>query len=204
MAPGETLQVTGNYTQGVGGDLQHAQISGASVLRVAVRHGLGHDRRDVDPCTRSRSKRRSGRNSLSSRARADGTVRHRDRRPDQLHDWPVLPADLLATGATLLVAQATLVASATNGPPGSAVTLSGSGYLPGDTITLTFTDNKGVVTTYPSRDHQQQWRILDRNDGPRNGRSGQWRLHQGEKRPHGRARQPRFQGHLRSTQAAEV
>jgi fibronectin-binding autotransporter adhesin len=54
------------------------------------------------------------------------------------------------TAATLVVTQATLSLSAKSGLPGSLVTVSGSGYLPGDTITPTFTDEKGVVTTLPS------------------------------------------------------
>jgi fibronectin-binding autotransporter adhesin len=54
------------------------------------------------------------------------------------------------TAATLVVTQATLALSTKSGLPGSSVTVSGGGYLPGDTITPTFTDSKGVVTTFPS------------------------------------------------------
>src|SRR6185312_7920600 len=54
------------------------------------------------------------------------------------------------TGVTLEVAQATLAASAKSGPAGSTVTLTGTGYLAGDTITPTFTDKEGVTTTLPS------------------------------------------------------
>ena len=39
---------------------------------------------------------------------------------------------------------------ASSGLPGATVTVSGGGYLPGDTITPTFTDHKGVVTTLPT------------------------------------------------------
>jgi hypothetical protein len=54
-----------------------------------------------------------------------------------------------ATGVTLVVAQATLALSAESGLPGATVTLSGSGYLLGDTITPAFTDHKKVKTTFP-------------------------------------------------------
>ncbi|HEX4838498.1 MAG TPA: hypothetical protein VFV03_08260 [Solirubrobacteraceae bacterium] len=53
-----------------------------------------------------------------------------------------------ATGVTLVVTQATQVRAPKSGLPGSTVTVSGSGYLPGDTIAPTFTDHKGVKTVY--------------------------------------------------------
>ncbi len=55
-----------------------------------------------------------------------------------------------ATGVTLVVTQASLSLSAESGLPGSVVTLSGSGYLPGDTITPAFTDHNKVKTTFPT------------------------------------------------------
>jgi hypothetical protein len=51
---------------------------------------------------------------------------------------------------TLVVTQATLVPSPTQGPAGSSVTLKGSGYPQGDTVKLTFTDSKNVKTVLPS------------------------------------------------------
>jgi hypothetical protein len=53
-----------------------------------------------------------------------------------------------ATGVTLVVTQATLVLSASSGEPGTVVKLSGSGYMPNDTITPSFTDHNKVVTTF--------------------------------------------------------
>jgi len=50
----------------------------------------------------------------------------------------------------LTATQAGLGLSSKSGLPGSTVTLGGSGYLPGDTITTTFTDHEGVETTFPS------------------------------------------------------
>jgi hypothetical protein len=54
-----------------------------------------------------------------------------------------------AKEVTLLVTQATLSLSSTKGLPGSVVTISGSDYLPNDTITLSFMD-RGVKTVFPS------------------------------------------------------
>jgi fibronectin-binding autotransporter adhesin len=54
------------------------------------------------------------------------------------------------TGVTLVVSQATLSLSPTSGLPGSSTTVSGSGYLPGDTIELKFSDHHEVKTLYPS------------------------------------------------------
>lgn len=51
---------------------------------------------------------------------------------------------------TLVVTQATLSLSSESGPRGSTVTVSGSGYLPGDTITPKFVDHKKVKTVFPS------------------------------------------------------
>jgi hypothetical protein len=53
------------------------------------------------------------------------------------------------TGAALLVTQATLVLSKASGLPGSSVVLSGSGYIPGDTLTPAFTANGGAKTVFP-------------------------------------------------------
>jgi hypothetical protein len=54
-----------------------------------------------------------------------------------------------ATGVTLHVTQVTLSLSPTSGAPGSSVTVSGSGYLPGDTITPTFIAHGGAKTAFP-------------------------------------------------------
>ncbi len=55
-----------------------------------------------------------------------------------------------ATAVTLVVTKASLVLSAASGLPGSSVTLSGSGYLPGDTITPKFVNHGEVKTFFPS------------------------------------------------------
>jgi hypothetical protein len=55
-----------------------------------------------------------------------------------------------STAATLVATQAAVSLSTKSGLPGSAVTVSGSGYLPGDTLTPTFTDHEGVKAVLPS------------------------------------------------------
>ena len=52
-----------------------------------------------------------------------------------------------ATGVTLVATQVALSLSATSGLPGSPLTISGSGYPPGDKVVLAFADHKGVKTT---------------------------------------------------------
>ncbi len=55
-----------------------------------------------------------------------------------------------ATGVTLVVSQAVLTLSAKEGAPGSSVTLTGTTYLPEETVKLTFTDKGKHKTTLPS------------------------------------------------------
>ncbi len=53
-----------------------------------------------------------------------------------------------ATGVTLAVTQATQSPSPATGAPSSMVVVSGSGWLPGDTVTVRFTDRKGTQTFF--------------------------------------------------------
>ncbi|HXA53358.1 MAG TPA: S53 family peptidase [Solirubrobacteraceae bacterium] len=54
-----------------------------------------------------------------------------------------------ATGVALVVTRATLVLSKASGLSGATVKLSGSGYLPGDTLTPAFTADGGEKTVFP-------------------------------------------------------
>jgi filamentous hemagglutinin len=54
-----------------------------------------------------------------------------------------------AAAVTLDVIQATLTLSQSSGLPGAVVSISGSGYLPGDTVTPTFTDRNKLATAFP-------------------------------------------------------
>jgi filamentous hemagglutinin len=148
VAAGATLQVTGTYTQSSAGSFKTliasassfgsmsvtgaASIAGTLILRqVAFKATLGQ------------------KYAILSSAALTGTFATETE--DQVNSTGLYyQPTYSATGVTLVVAQATLVLSGTSGLPGSVVTLSGSGYLPGDTITPTFTDPKGVLTTYPT------------------------------------------------------
>jgi hypothetical protein len=55
-----------------------------------------------------------------------------------------------ASGVTLVITQGTLLATPTEGAAGSKVTLKGSGYPGGDTVNLSFTDSAKVTTVLPS------------------------------------------------------
>lgn len=48
-----------------------------------------------------------------------------------------------------MVTQATFVLSIASGLPGSTIKLSGSGYLPGETLTPAFTADSGEKTVFP-------------------------------------------------------
>jgi hypothetical protein len=54
------------------------------------------------------------------------------------------------TAVSLHVTQATVTLSSSSGPAGSKVTVSGTEWVPGDTLKLTFTDHKKHKTTLPS------------------------------------------------------
>ncbi len=54
------------------------------------------------------------------------------------------------TALGLTVTKAGLGLLPKSGLPGSTVTVGGSGYLPADTITTTFTDHEGIKTTFPT------------------------------------------------------
>jgi hypothetical protein len=54
-----------------------------------------------------------------------------------------------ATSFSAVTTQATLLVSPASGPAGSSVTVSGSGWPPGDKITVSFRDHNNATTTYP-------------------------------------------------------
>jgi hypothetical protein len=149
VAPGETLQVTGNYTQGSAG-IFTTQISGASSFGSLSVTGSATIAGTLTVHQVSFKATLGQKFAFLSSAALTGQFATET--GDQINYTTGLyyQPTYSSTGASLVVAQATLVTSATKGLPGSKVTLSGSGYLPGDTITPTFTDNKGVVTTYPT------------------------------------------------------
>jgi hypothetical protein len=147
IAAGATLQVTGSYTQSSVGRLKTfiasassygvlsvtgaATIAGTLVLRPAVsfKGSLGQTY------------------PILTSASLTGTFTAVSE--DQIKYTGIYYKPTYSTtGVTLLVAQATQALAPKSGLPGASVTVSGSGYLPGDTITPVFADSKGTKTTY--------------------------------------------------------
>jgi fibronectin-binding autotransporter adhesin len=149
ISAGETLDVSGTYTQGSGGSFKTA-IAGESefgALSVAGAATLAGTLKlsQVPPFKASAGQTYAILNAASLTG-TFATETGDEVNSTGLYYRPTYSA----TGVTLVVTQSTLSVSAHNGPPGSSVTLTGTGYTPGDTVTPTFTDHKGVETTYPS------------------------------------------------------
>jgi hypothetical protein len=82
-----------------------------------------------------------------------------------------------STAMTLVVAQTTQTPSPTSGPPGSPVTVSGSGYVPGDKITVRFTDRKGTQTFYPEATVNSEGEFSTVIDIPLTAVTGEGQIH---------------------------
>jgi fibronectin-binding autotransporter adhesin len=150
LAAGETLKVTGNYTQGAAGRLKTFLASSSSfgALSVSGTATLAGDLvvRQTPPFKGSLGESFP----ILSGATVTGTFAAAVIEDQINFAGLYYKPTYSSTGMTLVVTQATLVLSAKSGAPGSTVTLTGSGYLPGDQVTPTFTDHKGTVTTLPT------------------------------------------------------
>jgi hypothetical protein len=149
LAAGETLHVSGTYTQSSAGKLRTFIASSGSygVLAVSGTASIAGTLtlRQVEPFKASLEQTYG---ILSSSA-LSGTFATESE--DQVNFTGLYyKLTYSTTGVTLVVSQATQLRAPSSGSPGSAVTLSGSGYLPGDTITPAFTDSKGTKTVFPS------------------------------------------------------
>jgi hypothetical protein len=149
LAAGETLQVSGNYTQTALGKFKTsiastssfgalsatglATIAGKLILHeIAPFHGeLGQKFALLT------SSSLTGAFAAESEGRLNTSG---------LYYEPTYSP----SGVTLLVAQATLSVSPESGLPGSSATVSGSGFLPGDTLEVKFSDHHAVKTIYPT------------------------------------------------------
>jgi fibronectin-binding autotransporter adhesin len=149
LAAGQTLHLTGTYTQSAAGKLRvfiasagnYGTLSVSGAASIAGTLTL----RQVEPFKASLGQNYSVLNAAS----LTGTFATESEDQVNFTGLYYEPA-YSATGVTLTVAQATQVRAPNSGTPGSSVTLSGSGYVPGDTITPAFTDSKGTKTLYPS------------------------------------------------------
>jgi hypothetical protein len=151
LSAGETLKVTGSYTQASAGRLKTAiassssfgamSVSGAATLAGklalapanAFKGSLGQTFAILvaSPRTGTFSKETGGviKGSLSG-----------------LYYEPTYSA----IGVKLVVTQAKMAATPVEGAPGASVKLSGTGFPGGDKVKLAFTDQGGVKTTYAS------------------------------------------------------
>jgi hypothetical protein len=149
LAAGEKLALTGNFTQTSAGKLKVyiASVSAFGSMSVGGSATLAGTL--VSHQTGSFKGAAGEKFAILSATSVTGTFATETE--DQINSSGLYyQPTYSATGVTLVVAQATLSLSVNSGLPGSVVTVSGGGYMPGDTITPTFTDHKGVVTTFSS------------------------------------------------------
>jgi hypothetical protein len=149
VAAGQTLHLTGNYTQGSAGKFKTfiASASSFGAMSVAGSATIAGTLvlRQVEPFKASLSQTYP----IITGASLSGTFA--TELEDQINFTGLYyKPTYSSTGATLVVTQATLVRAPKSGSPGTVVTISGSGYLPGDTITPKFTDHGSVKTVFPT------------------------------------------------------
>ncbi len=148
LSAGETLHITGTYTQTSKGTLREIissasngaiSVSGAAtiagILEVAPKAPFEGSLGQTFPILTAASLTGTFASETGAQINSTG-----------LYYKPTYSA----AGVTLVVEQATLSLLTSSGPRGSTVTLSGSGYLPGDTITPKFVDHGKVKTVFPS------------------------------------------------------
>jgi hypothetical protein len=150
LSAGETLKVTGTFTQGKKGTLK-ATIASATSFGVLSATGAATIAGNLGLTQTKPFLGKAGQTFaiLTSSARTGTFAKETGAsiaKTAGLYYKPTYPA----TGVTLVVTQASLVPSPTEGLPSSSVTLKGSSYPPEDTIKLSFTDHGKVKTVFPS------------------------------------------------------
>jgi fibronectin-binding autotransporter adhesin len=150
LAAGANLKVTGSYVQGKKGTLK-TEINSASSLGVLSVTGTASIDGTLTLKQGKTFHAKAGETfAILSSSALTGTF------AKETADLVAKTVGLYykptysATGVTLLVTLATAALSSSEGPAGSTVTVSGGGYLPGDTIKLSFTDHKKAKTVLPS------------------------------------------------------
>ncbi len=149
LAAGATLQVSGNYTQASTGHLKTFIASASSFGSLSVA-GSATIAGVLAPNQTSFEGSLKQKFTILTSSSLTGTFSKMGGEDKINQTGLYYQPTYSAKEATLVVAQATLSLSATSGPPSSPVAVGGGGYTPGDTITLTFTDHKGVVTVLAS------------------------------------------------------
>jgi hypothetical protein len=150
LSAGATLKVTGAYVQGKKATLKTAIASASSFGALAVT-GSSTIEGALSIAAAKTFFGKAGESFviLSSSSRSGTFAKEQGaaiKKAIGLYYKPTYSAG----GVTLVVTQSTLVLTPTEGLPGSSVLVSGKGYLPGDTVKLSFTDHKKVKTNLPS------------------------------------------------------
>ena len=150
LSAGATLKLTAGFTQGKKGTLKTAVASGSSYGILAASGAASID----GSLQLVQSKTFLGKAGesfaiLTSSARTGTFAKVKSvtiKKTVGLYYKPTYSG----TGVTLVVTLASFTLSSASGLPGSPLTLSGAGYVPGDTVKLTFTDHKGAKTVLPT------------------------------------------------------
>ncbi|HTU78992.1 MAG TPA: IPT/TIG domain-containing protein [Solirubrobacteraceae bacterium] len=150
LSAGADLKVTGTYSQGKKATLK-AAVAGASDIGALSVTGTASIEGTLALSQAKTFKAKAGEtfSVLSSSALTGTFAKETGDAVGKGTGLYYKPA-YSATGVTLEVTQATVAISPSSGPGGTVVTVSGSGFVPGDTIKLKFTDHKKHKTTLPS------------------------------------------------------
>jgi subtilase family serine protease len=148
LAASQTLRVTGNYVQKSAGRLR-TLIAGTSAYGSMSVTGTASLAGTLVVRQTPPFKGALGQTfAILTGASISGTFATETE--DQVNYTGLYYKPTYSTAVTLVATQAEISLSPKSGLPGSTVTVSGSGYLSGDTVTPTFTDNAGVKTVLPS------------------------------------------------------
>ncbi len=149
LAAGVSLQVAGGYTQGPKATLQ-TFIAGSSGYGALSVSGAGKLEGGTLSVKQTLPFRAALGEEFAVLTAGSLTGAFAKETGDQISSTGLYyKPNYTAGGVTLKATQATLALSTGTGAPGATVTLTGSGYNPGDTITPTFTDH-GEKTVYPA------------------------------------------------------
>jgi hypothetical protein len=145
VQPGAKLQVTGNFTQTSSGRYKAAIAGGSEYGSIAV-GGTATLAGIVAPRPVAPFKATAGQTfAILTAASRSGTFAS-EAGESQIEPGLYYEPVYSPTGVSLVASHVTIALSESSGAPGSALTVSGSGYVPGDTVKIFFIDHKGVKT----------------------------------------------------------
>jgi hypothetical protein len=149
VAAGSKLQVTGTFTQTSSGRYKASIASAGEFGSIAV-GGTATLAGIVAPRPVAPFKATAGQTfPILTSGSLSGTFASEAGEP-QIEPGLYYKPVYSATAVTLVASHVTVALSAESGPPGTTLTVSGTGYVPGDTVTIFFIDHKGVKTAIAS------------------------------------------------------